>query len=381
MVPEFVHQVLSFEEPEETEGENYTPSDIFTINDNRFKYSISDGKVCINVAYDRLLKPSLPQAVNHLALADFFKEIKSSLVYPELTLSDTKIEDFLLKDAINLQENTQFYVKKCSLESNEAKTILNRFQCFSVWFIETASLVDYNSKNFTIYFLYSTKDNITLVGFVLVYKFSNFLKGPILRICQQVLSPQYQNKGLGRSLLSFVYKGLLTENPYEVNVEDPNENFEILRNRVEYEIIIKSKVFKETIETVIETWAKQDAKEWFEVSKLFVLNKEKLEKIHKEAPIDKKQIQKLFELCILGRLEIAMKKYPNEITKLYDIFNLALKLRIKAEYFGCASDELVEETDEKVKEQMKLMEKEAINKLFSTIKVQYSNLLCRINIY
>lgn len=389
--PEFVHQVFKFEENEVAEGEEYVPSDVFTVEEEKYLYSLSFAKVEIIVKYDRLLKMSLPQSTTHISLSDFFKTLKNSPVYTSLTVPQEDIENFLNEDSLQVGESPNargkiIKLKKCLMEKKISKAILERFQRCCIWFIETASLVNFDDDSFHFYVLYeTTKDELnslaTLVGFNLVYKFNNPVKGDIYRICQQFILPSFQNKGIGSLLLKEVYKDLRTLKPYLINVEEPNKAFQHLRDKVELRVMQKSESVSKFIKELMSDWTNGNnsfsKEEIFSKSKRLVLQNSEIDKISKETKLDKKQIQKLLEILVAKQVrELSGQMNTNKsFLHLTEFFNTGLKLRLRGQYFPEDALDATRQEDEQFKDQLRTAKFVAVKKMFTAAKVQYSNML------
>lgn len=255
------------------------------------------------------------------------------------------------------------------------KVFLNRLQCMSTWFIETASLVDYSSPHFFYYLLYTVADIgqasslveengcAKLVGFVLVYRFQNPLKGCIYRVCQQLVLPPFQKCGLGEALLAAVYAEALETTEVdtkdalvavnEVNVEDPGEQFQLLREKVELKLCLQSKTFLHSVKTIAAAWSeiadcsKQNGiaqpmsySKLFEKAKELVLSQQDLSQIKAETKVQTKQLQNLLEIGLLYKIHASINKAgetgseaENRFQRLCEMYDIGLKTRIRGEYF------------------------------------------------
>jgi histone acetyltransferase 1 len=124
-----------------------------------------------------------------------------------------------------------------------------------MWYIETADDVDVTSEEGGGYWkvLYVFESihcqKYALVGYMTLFHFYSPFKKPksgiVIRICQALILPPYQRMGLGKTLLSQVHElvrksASADREIVELTVEDPAPGFTALRNRVDYELMLKS---------------------------------------------------------------------------------------------------------------------------------------------
>ena len=147
-------------------------------------------------------------------------------------------------------------------DGSEAASYHSKLQSIALWFIETADNVDVSSDEDggywkVMYVFESIENKYALAGYMTLFHFYSPFKKPksgiVVRICQALLLPPYQRMGLGKRMFFAVHDlvkaSASTEKEIvELNVEDPAPGFTALRNRVDYELLVKS------IETGKEPW-------------------------------------------------------------------------------------------------------------------------------
>ncbi len=135
----------------------------------------------------------------------------------------------------------------CGSDDKATALLLARAEKVAMWFIETADSVEFfNNQQWELIALYQYQTDSkngdektvtrSFVGYITLFTFHTPLVGSRLRICQALISPYKQSKGLGRELMRDVYQlAHSREHIIEVTVEDPCPGFQRLRDIVDYE--------------------------------------------------------------------------------------------------------------------------------------------------
>eukprot|EP01083_Nonionella_stella_P083443 230756_1 len=106
-----------------------------------------------------------------------------------------------------------------------------RLQFFVLLYIESSSFLDVHDEIWEVMVLLKRhKKQYETVGYLTLYKFFAFPHQKRLRISQVMMFPPFQRKGLGFEALQHVYKMAQYRDFIEVNVEDPGEGFQMLRD-------------------------------------------------------------------------------------------------------------------------------------------------------
>jgi GNAT superfamily N-acetyltransferase len=119
-----------------------------------------------------------------------------------------------------------------------ASELLKRAEKIALFYIETASSIDFEDDKWEVLFLIKrdSLNQTAFIGYYTLYTFHNPFLGSKLRICQVLILPPFQGHGLGKQMLSFIYS-LVQSRPHvtEITVEDPAESFQNLRDLVDLE--------------------------------------------------------------------------------------------------------------------------------------------------
>jgi len=105
------------------------------------------------------------------------------------------------------KENYEIWL--ANSEDAGAAELLIRFEKLAMWFIETADSVDFSGDDrWQVMFLVrrGRKNRSLFVGYYTLFTFRNPFAGAKVRVCQALILPPYQGKGLGREMLLAVYR-------------------------------------------------------------------------------------------------------------------------------------------------------------------------------
>ena len=151
--------------------------------------------------------------------------------------------------------SSSFEIFLATEKDNGATELLQRAEKIAMWYIETADSVDFSDERWEVLFLYHTRkksgDNLknhdvpgtepgpvasNFAGYITLFTFHNPFIGSKIRVCQALVLPHMQGRGLGRKMLLSVYELAQSRNSIvEVTVEDPAPAFERLRDMVDCE--------------------------------------------------------------------------------------------------------------------------------------------------
>lgn len=149
---------------------------------------------------------------------------------------------------------TSFEMYLANASDIGAEELLHRAEKVAAWYIETADSVDFTDERWEVLNLYSIQNEnsnhdkqagiverktYSFSGYMTLFTFMNPFLGSKIRVCQALVLPHMQGKGLGRMMLLAVYK-LAKSRPsiVEVTVEDPAPAFERLRDATDCEWLL-----------------------------------------------------------------------------------------------------------------------------------------------
>lgn len=260
------------------------------------------------------------------------------------------------------QGETGLRLIRCDgLHANTAgQTFLHRVQAMSVWFIESAEQTDAEDWRWGVY---AALDDDTLVGFTSVFTFCNPLRDtrPLgKRICQSVVLPLAQKRGIGRAMVEKIYHDVL-DNPkcFEMTVEDPCLAFTRMRDCIEVELMAASGSSSCLVSK------KEEGEMLLPGSKLVyyengIVPLEKALQVQEQIKITLKQVQRCYELLRLCGLRSASTA---ESHRDFCTFRLDIKRRMYIEN--------LEGVQQRPKEELK----ENLRLLYQDLEEQYVSVL------
>ncbi|EDO17508.1 hypothetical protein Kpol_1058p45 [Vanderwaltozyma polyspora DSM 70294] len=168
----------------------------------------------------------------------------------------------------------EFVVYKAGIKDKFINKFHQRIQIFSLLLIEAASYIDDSDPNWELVLSFNKKTK-QCVGFVTVYKYwkyegfkefdnddNSHYRG---KISQFLVFPPYQGKGHGSNLYQSIYNTWKNDSSItELVVEDPNEDFDDLRDRTDLEMLQKELFFNSVPNSglVEEAWIKKQMKKY-----------------------------------------------------------------------------------------------------------------------
>ncbi len=182
-----------------------------------------------------------------------------------------------------------------------------KMQIFLKFFIETSSFIEADDAMWKVAFLVEKvrtahqADTRTFVGYLSYYPFYRRLDQYRVRISQQLILPVFQRKGLGSYLLSVpasdqkIYqKHQADPNCYEFTVEEQSDGFQLMRDSLDLKMLLERNAFDFLAQK--DQPLLREPKAIYDTSRK--LNKELLEKIHKDTKLSKAQISRVFDLAL-----------------------------------------------------------------------------------
>lgn len=144
------------------------------------------------------------------------------------------------------EDLSAFEVRLATHQSDAAASaLLARLEALAMWFIETASSVDFTEAKWELLVAYevgrsttTTPPQRSVAGYLTLYTFHNPFLGSKIRICQALVLPHHLQRGLGRLLLRAAYDlALARAHVVEITVEDPCAAFANLRDQIDFALL------------------------------------------------------------------------------------------------------------------------------------------------
>jgi hypothetical protein len=147
------------------------------------------------------------------------------------------------------QNADTFEMYLASAKDPGVSALVRRAESLAMWFIETADGVDFSDERWQVLLLFRRcecrrnaagrripGETLSLSGYVTLFRFNNPFAGSKIRICQALVLPHLQGRGLGREMLLCIYEWVRQQaEVVEITVEDPAPGFQSLRDAVDLE--------------------------------------------------------------------------------------------------------------------------------------------------
>lgn len=247
----------------------------------------------------------------------------------ELPANNYFVEDYSVHG-----NGDKFAIYMVPLSEPSIKKFHRRIQIFTLLFIEAASYIDESDTNWELFLIFN-KNTRQCIGYATTYKFwlyqgaHDFEKSnpeePNTRakISQFIIFPPYQGKNHGSHLYSAIMSRWLNERSIsEITVEDPNESFDDLRDRCDFERLYGGGIFDS-------------------IPKELPINETWLENSRRSLKLEKRQFLRLIEMSLLN------KKSPN--------FRLQVKKRIYEKNYEALMDMDDANKRDKIQQSFKLV--------------------------
>ena len=187
-------------------------------------------------------------------------------------------------------------------EDSVGRKLILRSQILSLLYIEAGSFIDLSDPRWSAYFIYERErddsEKGTFVGFCTVYKYWNFQNSQVHdstdvaelkyrgRISQVVILPPFQGMGHGRKMYEkVVSEWIRDEKCTEITVEDPNEEFDELRDRCDLTRLLELGHYKTLADAEL------------------LADEKVMEKTRKELKMTKRQFARVVEMALFWLLE------------------------------------------------------------------------------
>lgn len=254
----------------------------------------------LNIRYDKKLEISnvedpKTKLLPLLSKQTVFKDEVKWVDELKTEIENYKVPGTLVDSFSSTDEADTFEIYKLDLSSENGLELHQRLQILVLLFIEAGSYIDSSDPLWNVYVLYKVNpddDTRSVVGFTTVYHYWKYpgakafdegIQETRLKISQFIILPPYQGQGLGQLFYSQLFSTWLADDEIvEVVVEDPNEQFDDMRDRADLAFLNKN-IDLSLITTTL-------TPEWIELTR-------------KKFKLEKRQFARLLEMVLLYKLK------------------------------------------------------------------------------
>eukprot|EP00124_Ichthyophonus_hoferi_P001925 Ihof_evm10s115 gene=Ihof_evmTU10s115 len=209
------------------------------------------------------------------------------------------------------EEESQYAIYKSSIDTAGLAAYHMRVQVLAFTFIDAASLIDLSDPRWNFFYVWKKEKEggkllYDFAGYCTTYNFFAYPDSLRTRISQFLVLPPYQQRGIGRSLLSKVYEDCIARpEVVEMTVEDPSNTFQYLRDTIDFKNCLDQS---------------------FEAPIPFgPITPEFITKVQKKLKLSKLQIRRVYEM-------LGLKGVDRKDKDAYKAYRLLVKKRLYTNY-------------------------------------------------
>ncbi|KAK2986239.1 hypothetical protein RJ640_027334 [Escallonia rubra] len=207
--------------------------------------------------------------------------------------------------------------------------------------IDGSSPIDITDPRWEIYLLVQKatdqREDRRLLGFAAVYRFYRYPESLRLRLSQILVLPPYQRKGYGRLLIEALNNVAISENVYELTIEEPLDSLQHVRTYIDVERLLAFDPIQQPLNTVVSRLREENLSKKSH-SCHFGPPLDAIEEVRRCFKINKKQFLQCWEILIYLGLNPIEKYMENYRTIIAD----SVKASVIGKDSGAAGKRLVE---------------------------------------
>ncbi|KAF6172598.1 hypothetical protein GIB67_036548 [Kingdonia uniflora] len=223
-------------------------------------------------------------------------------------------------------------VIRMGLNNMPVGELYSRLVSLVLLLVDGCSPLDITDPRWEIYFVVEKKTvpqadvSIKLLGFAIIYRFFHYPDSSRLRISQILVLPPCQGQGHGRHLLEVINSVSISENMYDMTVEEPSDELQQVRTCIDVLRLLAFEPIKLTI-TSISSKMKHGKLSKMTYKVQFDPPENVIEDVRKTLKINKKQFLQCWEILIYLNLD------PNDCSSM-DNYRLVILERTRANILG-----------------------------------------------
>ncbi|WJX58762.1 histone acetyltransferase [Trifolium repens] len=197
--------------------------------------------------------------------------------------------------------------------------------------VDGSSPIDVTDPQWELYVLIQKKTDQQgeiqnlLLGFTAVYRFYHYPNDSRLRLGQILVLPPYQHKGYGRFLIEVLNDVAVSENVFDLTIEEPLDNLQHVRSCVDTQRLLRFEPIQHLVTKAV-SFLKDGKLSKKTHSPRFTPPPSAIEEVRKNLKITKTQFLKCWEVLIYIGL--------NPIDKYMDNFVSVISERVKYDILG-----------------------------------------------
>lgn len=266
---------------------------------------------------------------------DFLKTFSTESHYVKSMISDGKIIQQNVPSADSSELNGNLKADSSELEvvrveGSSMGLLYCRLVPLVLLLVDGSNPIDVTDPDWEIYLLVEKKnaqhDNPQkLLGFAALYRFFHYPDSHRLRLGQILVFPPYQRKGYGSYLLQVITNMAVSENVYDLSIEEPLDSLQHVRACIDVPRLLALQAIQPSLNSVVTRLKEENLAKRTQMTR-FGPPSETIEAARKTLKINKKQFLQCWEILIYLALDPIEKHIENFRTMVLD--------RIRADVIG-----------------------------------------------
>ncbi|KAM7274849.1 hypothetical protein ACFE04_016715 [Oxalis oulophora] len=207
------------------------------------------------------------------------------------------------KTSDGLTDDPDLEVVRLIVGSDAAGHLYSRVIPLVLLLIDGSSPIDVDDPQWELYLLIQKQKNQQgdtqrrLLGFTAMYRFYHYPDSTRLRLSQILVFPPYQNKGHGTYLVEALSNVAISDNVYDLTVEEPLDDFQRVRTCVDLKKLLAFDPIKKYIQSAVLSLKHGKLSKKTHIPR-FVPPVTASEDVRKNLKINKKQFHQCWEILI-----------------------------------------------------------------------------------
>ncbi|XP_051131399.1 histone acetyltransferase type B catalytic subunit isoform X2 [Andrographis paniculata] len=250
----------------------------------------------------------------------FVKSIVSSVDVLQIDASDCSTEE----SKAHLRENVEVF----QVRGAGVGPLYARLVPLVLLLVDGSNPIDITDPSWELYIVVqkATQDSdMLLVGFASVYRFYKYPDSTRMRLGQILIIPPYQRKGYGTSLLKALNNVAISDNLYDLTIEEPVDSLQHVRTCIDVQRLLKFAPINEPLDQAVALLKTENFSKKSQPT-LLAPPPSLIEEVRKSFKINRIQFRQCWEILIYIRLD--------PIEKYLENYKTTVSNRIKADVIG-----------------------------------------------
>ncbi|KAK9756821.1 hypothetical protein RND81_01G123000 [Saponaria officinalis] len=239
--------------------------------------------------------------------------------------------EILRQNTSNGNSDLNIEVIRLVMGDMSAGLLYSRLVPLVLLLVDGSNAIDVTDSNWEMYAIVQRTtdpqgDNPTkFLGFAAAYRFFHYPDSLRLRLSQILVLPPYQQKGYGRHLLELLNQVAISENVYDLTVEEPVESLQRIRYYIDVPRLLSHSSVKPAVDAVVSRLKEANLSKRTQTSQ-FLPPPAVVDDVRKSLKINKKQFTQCWEILVYLAL--------SPVDKHMDNYRIFITDRVKATVIG-----------------------------------------------